>query len=173
LRKDNIPTSIGGATLFKNIIVDHMIRAYMTDECKGTLIEHKEGQSMVEFALILPALVLIIAGIFDLGRAFFAYISITNAAREGARYGALNPDYLTGACEATKGEALNSGITILDSDITISCGTVRSCPIATNQACSRHQPIIVNVGYNYNDMIFKFFFKNPIYMNHQVEMLIP
>jgi Flp pilus assembly protein TadG len=50
-----------------------------------TLGKHKKGQSMVEFALLLPLFVLLIIGIFDLGRAFFSFIAIMNAAREGAR----------------------------------------------------------------------------------------
>jgi Flp pilus assembly protein TadG len=138
-----------------------------------TLINRGTGQSLVEFALILPLMVLIIAGLFDLGRAFFASITITNAAREGARYGALNPDYITGACNATKNEALASGITISDSNIAITCGNIMTCPVAVGVGCARHQPIIVKVGYAYNDMIFKYFFPTGIHMEHQVEMLIP
>lgn len=45
------------------------------------------GQSMVEFALLLPALVLLLALASDFGRAFTAYIAISGAAREGAAYG--------------------------------------------------------------------------------------
>ena len=39
----------------------------------------------MEFALVLPLLLLVIAGIVDFGRAFFTQIELTNAAREGAR----------------------------------------------------------------------------------------
>jgi Flp pilus assembly protein TadG len=39
----------------------------------------------VEFALILPILILVIAGIVDFGRAYFTQVTLTNAAREGAR----------------------------------------------------------------------------------------
>ncbi len=128
---------------------------------------------MVEFALILPLMVLIIAGIFDLGRAFFASITITNAAREGARFGALNPDYMTGVCIAAKTEALNTGITLHDSNITITCGSTLTCPVSPGVECADSQPIIVKVSYNYNNMILKFFFPSPIHMERQVEMLIP
>ncbi len=140
---------------------------------RKTLAARKKGQSMVEFALILPLLVLIIAGLFDLGRAFFASITITNAAREGARYTTLNPDYLTGACSAVKNEALTSGITISDSNIKISCPSLNTCPVAVGVGCARHVPVVVQVGYDYTDMIFKFFFPTGIHMEHQVEMLIP
>jgi Flp pilus assembly protein TadG len=43
------------------------------------------GAAAVEFAIILPILLLIIAGIVDFGRAYFTQVTLTNAAREGAR----------------------------------------------------------------------------------------
>lgn len=43
------------------------------------------GQSLVEFALVLPLFLLLIFGIIDLGRGVFAYNAIQNAAREGVR----------------------------------------------------------------------------------------
>jgi Flp pilus assembly protein TadG len=45
------------------------------------------GQSAVEFALILPILLLLLMGVFDFGRAFYYYSVVANAAREGARAG--------------------------------------------------------------------------------------
>jgi len=51
----------------------------------------KPGQAMVEFALILPLLLLIIVGIFEFGRVMFIYSNLFNAAREGVRYGVTNP----------------------------------------------------------------------------------
>lgn len=50
----------------------------------------EKGQSMVEFALIFPILILILLAIFDLGRGVFAYSTIDNAARLGARVAAVN-----------------------------------------------------------------------------------
>ena len=45
----------------------------------------RRGQSLVEFALILPIFVLMLVGIFDFGRAIYAFNTISQAAREGAR----------------------------------------------------------------------------------------
>jgi len=45
---------------------------------------------MIEFAIILPVLLLILLGIIDLGRLFYSYEAVANAAREGARYCALH-----------------------------------------------------------------------------------
>lgn len=42
------------------------------------------GQGLVELALILPVMLLLLLGALDLGRVFYAQITINNAAREGA-----------------------------------------------------------------------------------------
>jgi len=48
------------------------------------------GQSLVEFAVVLPLLSLLLLGILQFGVAFHNYLSITDAARVGAREGAVN-----------------------------------------------------------------------------------
>lgn len=49
-----------------------------------------EGASAVEFALLLPILVMLLVGIIQLGMAYSNYISLTHAAREGARLAAVD-----------------------------------------------------------------------------------
>ena len=77
------------------------------------------GQNLVEFAVILGVLILIILGVFDLGRAFHSYIVITNAAREGANYGAMHPADEIGIIARVIIEALDSGITLTASNVEI------------------------------------------------------
>ena len=48
------------------------------------------GQALLETALVLPLLLLIIMGVFDLGRGIYAYNVISNSAREAARYGIVH-----------------------------------------------------------------------------------
>lgn len=48
-------------------------------------MKREKGQSLVEFALIIPLLVLLLLGIFDFGRIIHAYITIDHAGREAAR----------------------------------------------------------------------------------------
>ena len=54
------------------------------------------GQGFVEFALILPVLLLIMLGIIEFGYVFTAYASLFSAAREGVRYGVVNPMDVSG-----------------------------------------------------------------------------
>ena len=42
---------------------------------------------MVEFALILPLLLMLLLGTIEFGRLIFIYVTVTSASREGARYG--------------------------------------------------------------------------------------
>jgi len=49
------------------------------------------GQSMVEFALILPLLALLLVLTIDVGRVFFGWVAVTNATRIGANEAARNP----------------------------------------------------------------------------------
>lgn len=53
----------------------------------------QHGQSLVEFALVMPIIFLLIVAVFDMGRAVFAYTTLANAARQGARVAAVNQLY--------------------------------------------------------------------------------
>ncbi|MEA5050182.1 MAG: TadE/TadG family type IV pilus assembly protein [Oscillospiraceae bacterium] len=50
----------------------------------------EKGQAMVEFALVLPLLLLLLCGIIDFGWIFYNNIMVDNAAREAARYSAIH-----------------------------------------------------------------------------------
>jgi Flp pilus assembly protein TadG len=50
------------------------------------------GAAAVEMALVLPVLILLILGIAEFGRAYNAQITLTTAAREGARVMAISND---------------------------------------------------------------------------------
>ncbi len=45
-----------------------------------------EGQTLIEFALVLPLLLLLIVNVVNFGSFFFAWITVANAARSGAQY---------------------------------------------------------------------------------------
>ena len=52
----------------------------------------KRGQSLTEFAITLPVILVIVLFGLDFGRVFLGWVTLTNAAREAANYAAMNPD---------------------------------------------------------------------------------
>ena len=50
----------------------------------------EKGQALVEFTLLVPIFLLLLFAIVDFGMGFYSWITITNAAREGARLGAVH-----------------------------------------------------------------------------------
>jgi Flp pilus assembly protein TadG len=56
--------------------------------------DNERGAVLIEFGLVLPVLLVLFAGMFDLGLAFQRFQGVTNAAREGARMAVL-PGYST------------------------------------------------------------------------------
>ena len=59
---------------------------------RTTLLKSEKGQSMVEFALLLPILILILLMIIEGGLIFGGYLELQNAARDGARYASVHTD---------------------------------------------------------------------------------
>ena len=135
---------------------------------------HEAGQEAVEFALILPLLLLVMFGVLDLGRAFHAAITITNAARVGARYGMSYPDDTSGIIAATQSEAQGSGIDLTDgatSTITVEClDPIWGTP---GVPCVSGVPIRVTVTYNFSLIITSVLPDPNIEISRFVEMIVP
>jgi Flp pilus assembly protein TadG len=95
------------------------------------------GSVAVEFALVVPVLLLIVFGLIDFGRALNAQISLTGAAREGARLAALGyPDAAVEARVAAAAPSL-SGVTAT---------IVASCPPGAGPAADAQ----VDVSYSFS-----------------------
>lgn len=56
--------------------------------------QKEHGQSLVELAVTVTILMVLLAGTIDLGRAFFTWITMRDAAQEGASYGTICPNEL-------------------------------------------------------------------------------
>ncbi|MFD4703908.1 TadE/TadG family type IV pilus assembly protein [Gottfriedia sp. NPDC058432] len=55
-------------------------------------MKSEKGQSLVEFALVLPLLVMLLLGIVDFGRIFHVYLTLDHAGREAARTASIGKD---------------------------------------------------------------------------------
>jgi len=94
------------------------------------------GAEIIEFAFVVPLLLLVVVGIMDFGFMFQRYEVVTNAAREGARIASLPgyveadvtqrvQDYLTaGGLTDTATISLTTGPVVLDSGSTVNLATV-------------------------------------------------
>jgi Flp pilus assembly protein TadG len=88
-------------------------------------LKNDSGAELIEFAIVFPIFMVVVAAILDFGFLFQRYEVITNAAREGARMGSL-PGY---ADTDIRGRVRNyltaAGLmaTVPDSDIPITRGT--------------------------------------------------
>ena len=84
--------------------------------------KREQGQSLVEFTITLPVLLLILSGLLDLGRAYYTFIALEEAVAEAALYLAISPNcpyydaadpaYSNANCEAPNNawyRAVNSG----------------------------------------------------------------
>jgi hypothetical protein len=123
------------------------------------------GQELVEFAIVLPLLLLIVFGVLDLGRLFHALITITNAAREGARYAMIFPDDLTGIDSVTRREAQNSGITLGPGASSVS--------VTYPQGLGEHLPVRVTVTYRFQLFIAGILPSTNLTLLRYAEMMVP
>ena len=126
------------------------------------------GQALVEFALVLPLFLLLLAGMVDFGLGLNASITVTNAAREGARLGTTKP--IASAIDA-RARAMTAGLDASKVDVATSCkrptgSTPATCTLATWQS---GDSVVVTVTYEYK-MIWPLAMGNIINMASTTEM---
>jgi len=117
----------------------------MNDGRRRQLPNMEAGQSMVEFALILPILLLMVLGVVDFGRAFFTYEALANAAREGARYCALNAPATIGTQNRVQNELEGSVPGLVIATTTCATDPGSGQPV-TVKAAATFSPITPRIG---------------------------
>lgn len=105
---------------------------------KDVRFRRQSGQSLMEFAMLLPILLALSIGVIEIGR--YAYISIlvSNAARAGAAFGSLSLSRSadpSGISTAANNDFANNGQTGLRVSSSDSCGC-DSAGTITSQACT-------------------------------------
>jgi uncharacterized protein (UPF0333 family) len=129
------------------------------------------AQALVEFALLLPLLLVLIIGAMDLGRVFYFKIVLTNAAREGAntlsRYPADGAAGYTKTWSAISTEGDSSGVTIMYDEVD---WTGTNC-------CEVGLPVVITIDKDV-DLIFDGFLNTmgiidgPITISSSVTMVV-
>src|SRR5437588_11514093 len=93
------------------------------------------SQALVEFALALPVLIVLVAGVLEMGRGYSFAVATSDAARDAARYAA-------GKTSSTNGPGLAAMCTLVTSDLAALTSNV-SCPTQVNHA----PPFVVGTHY--------------------------
>ena len=89
---------------------------------------HSKGQALVELAIVLPVMLFLLLGALDLGRLFYAKITVANAAKEGAFVAASGKGtFSASACSASNtvmcaatSEATGGFVTVSSANVTAS-----------------------------------------------------
>ena len=107
-------------------------------QIKARSRRRERGQSLVEFALILPILMGLLLLTIDVGRLFYAYVGVTNASREGAAYAITS---VTAASDTTTitTKARQEGAT-----------TYTVTPACTPSPCEANGTVKVSVSTTFN-----------------------
>ncbi len=88
------------------------------------IIADEDGQSLVELALTITFLLILLAGVIDLGRLMFVFIELRDAAEEGAIYGALSPTDTSGIIQHVRDYA-NTPVDLSDTGlVSVSVSTI-------------------------------------------------
>jgi Flp pilus assembly protein TadG len=123
------------------------------------------AQALVEFALLLPLLLVLIIGAMDLGRVFYVKTVLTNAAREGANYLSRNPADYTNTLNAIITEGDSSGVTITADEVTWA-----GC-------CAVGSPVVISIDKDV-DLVFDGFLNTmgiidgPVTISSSVSMVV-
>jgi Flp pilus assembly protein TadG len=115
----------------------------------------EHGQALVEFALVLPLLILLMVGVFDLGWGIYCYTVVSSAAREGARYGTTD---LTINSIQNQAVANTVGLNLSPDQVIVTCryngGVVDVTCDPNNQQSG--ETITVKVPYTFNPITLFF-----------------
>jgi Flp pilus assembly protein TadG len=105
-------------------------------------LKNERGQTMTELALVLPVLVVLVLGIAQFGVAFNNYVTLTDAARAGARVGAVsrNSSSPTSACTTAVRNAAGG---LSQSNLTVSCSS--SWSIGSDVTVSASYPYSISL----------------------------
>jgi Flp pilus assembly protein TadG len=91
---------------------------------------NEKGQSMAEFALVLPVLAMLLFAIIQFGIVFYNYVQITDATRAGARKAAVSRDLPDPAASATATvRSSASGLDQSNLDVSVSSSFTRGSDV--------------------------------------------
>ncbi len=126
------------------------------------------GQAIVEFALVFPLFILLLAGMIDFGIALYDYMTIINAARDGARLGADLCGETSPPCTSTITARVNLPVGGLTFACTTPGGAGTSCD---SGGAKGGGSVSVTASYTYQ-MIWPLAFQTKIPMGYTAKFMV-
>jgi len=102
-------------------------------------LENKKGQSLVEFAIVVPLLLILVFGIAEFGRAWMAKNILTGAAREAVRVAAV----------PAPGGGWNGSAATTRANTILSSAGLTSATATVVDAPGEYGAVTVTVNYNF------------------------
>lgn len=127
----------------------------------------EQGQGLVEFALAITLLLFMLAGTIDLGRAFFTYMAMRDAAQEGASFAvinAMNGTAIEQRAKTTTTPAAGSSSVLA---VNLNIDDVKVLTEVTGSPCAG-SPVKVTVTYENFPLFFPF--SNVIFGNNFIRL---
>jgi Flp pilus assembly protein TadG len=126
------------------------------------IFKNQRGQALVEFAIVLPILLLLVMGIAQFGMMFNSYLSLQNASRDGARAGAVG-----NSTTEIKNLILSTSPRLQESNLTITV-----TPSDANRKPGDTLTVKLSYDYKLTVPIISNIFNNAIKLNAQTSMRI-
>ena len=104
----------------------------------------ESGQTLVEFAALLPVLCLLLFGIIQFGVVFHDYISVTDASRVGARKAAVSR-FVGDSGAAAEAAALEAATSLDDDLVTATCDADDWTEAGSDVSCTVTYPYSIDV----------------------------
>ncbi|WP_242846768.1 TadE/TadG family type IV pilus assembly protein [Clostridium homopropionicum] len=125
-------------------------------------IKNQKGQALVEFAIVLPILLMLVMGIIQFGMMLNSYLAIENASREGARAG------IVGSTDAEiESLIIASSPSLNPADLTVSL-----TPSEANRRSGDTLTVTVTYNYKFTIPIISSLFNNGKMITGQTSMRI-
>jgi Flp pilus assembly protein TadG len=113
-------------------------------------MKSEKGQSLVELAISLIVILMLLLGAVEFSLALFQYVTIRDAAQEGALYGSIAPEDEAGMIARAR-DAASDVVNLAVGDVVVSYNT--SSPVRKCEGITGGLPHAVTVTITYNHVI--------------------
>lgn len=120
----------------------------------GGHLAREQAQTIVEFALVISFLLLIVFGIVEFSRLFFAYATMSHGVREGARHGITRSNLEFSQLESEIQDVVQDRMVLIGGTATVSVTTPDEDPFSSgNYQCPHYCSLVVRAESHYNPWV--------------------